>query len=206
MKYNTYLFDLDGVLVNTDAIQYNCTKEAIHEILNYDISLNKIINDTFKSTITTIDKLHFLSQYIKIDEKTIDIIYNNKKMRADLYFSKLVIDDEKIKLMVFLKKNNCNIAVVTNSNKNSTNIILKNIGIYNYIDVIIANEDVKNKKPSSDPYLKSIEILKSNISDCIIFEDSEIGIISAINTGCSYYHVKSYLDVNIDTIKILNNL
>jgi beta-phosphoglucomutase len=206
MKYNTILFDLDGVIVNTDNIQYETIKQSVYEILNFDISQNNNINEMFKSTITTLDKLKFLSNYITIDHNKIDIIYTNKKQLADKYFSKLDIDNEKINLMKYLKEQNCKIAIVTNSNKTSTNIILKNIGIYDYIDVIITNEDVLNKKPSPEPYLKAIEILECSIKETIIFEDSEIGIISAKNTGCDYYHVKSYKDVNINTINMLNNI
>ena len=206
MKYNTFLFDLDGVIVNTDNIQYETIKQSVYEILNYDISQNNNINNVFKSTITTVDKLKILSHSITIDDDKINLIYTNKKKLADTYFSKLNIDNEKINLMKYLKEQNCKIAIVTNSNKISTNIILKNIGIYDYIDVIITNEDVLNKKPSPEPYLKAIEILNCSIKETIIFEDSEIGIISAKNTGCEYYHVKSYKDVNINTINILNNI
>jgi beta-phosphoglucomutase len=206
MKYNTFLFDLDGVIVNTDNIQYETIKQSVYEILNYDISQNNNINEVFKSTITTVDKLKKLSNYITVDNNTIDIIYTNKKQLADKYFSKLNIDNEKINLMKYLKEQNCKIAIVTNSNKISTNIILKNIGIYDYIDVIVTNEDVLNKKPSPEPYLKAIELLDCSIKETIIFEDSEIGIISAKNTGCDYYHVKSYKDVNINTINMLNNI
>lgn len=206
MKYNTFLFDLDGVIVNTDNIQYETIKKSVYEILNYDISQNNNINKVFKSTITTVDKLKILSHSITIDDDKINLIYTNKKKLADTYFSKLNIDNEKINLMKYLKEQNCKIAIVTNSNKISTNIILKNIGIYDYIDVIITNEDVLNKKPSPEPYLKAIEILNCSIKETIIFEDSEIGIISAKNTGCDYYHVKSYKDVNINTINTLNNI
>ena len=36
MSYRTYLFDLDGVLTDTDYLQYQTICEAIKEILNYD--------------------------------------------------------------------------------------------------------------------------------------------------------------------------
>lgn len=204
MKYKAYLFDLDGVIVNTDYIQYNSTKESIYDLINYDISTNNDIDNVFKSTITTLEKLKFLSNIIEIDEEQINKIYERKKKIADFYFLQLKNDSEKIMLMKYLKNNNCKIGIVTNSNKNSTNIILKKIGIYELIDVIITNEDVINKKPNPEPYLKAIEILKVYKNECIIFEDSEVGILSAKNSGIDFYQVKFYLDVNINLLNLLN--
>lgn len=87
-----------------------------------------------------------------------------------------------------------------------TNIILQNIGIYDYIDVIVSNEDVNKTKPNPEPYLRAIKLLKSEIDDCIIFEDSEIGILSAKNTGCKYHIVNNYIHVNLSLIQEINNL
>jgi len=204
MKYTSYLFDLDGVLVNTDEIQYKTTSDAILHILNYNISCDCKIESVFRSTITTLEKLHFLSTYLALSEDIIHIIYEKKKELANSYFSKLKVDNEKIELMTYLKNNKCKIAVVTNSNKNSAQIVLKNIGIYEFIDVIIANEDVINKKPDPEPYLTAIEKIESSKEECVIFEDSEIGLISARATGCYFYHVKSYLEVNTKLVQSLN--
>ena len=130
MSYRTYLFDLDGVLTDTDYIQYQTICEAIKEILNYDILEVPILVSVFKTTITTLEKLQFLKKHLFIDNKIIDIIYKRKKELADVYFSKLEKDLEKINLMKYLKNKNYKIAVVTNANKCSITIILKNIGIY----------------------------------------------------------------------------
>jgi len=206
LKYKLYLFDLDGVLVNTDNLQYITIKQAIKDIVNYDISTNKEIDNIFKSTITSLDKLKYLNKKNIINLESVQIIYEKKKEIANEYFYKLNIDKTKQNLFKFLKENNCKIGVITNSNKESTEIILNQIGIINYIDILITNNDVNNPKPSPEPYLKAINSIKNiNIEDCIIFEDSEIGIESAINTGCYYYKVNNFNDVNIDLINKLNN-
>ena len=86
MSYRTYLFDLDGVLTDTDYIQYQTICEAIKEILNYDILEVPILVSVFKTTITTLEKLQFLKKHLFIDNKIIDIIYKRKKELADVYF------------------------------------------------------------------------------------------------------------------------
>lgn len=61
-----------------------------------------------------------------------------------------------------------------------------------------------NKKPEPEPYLKAIDYLKVDKNKSIIFEDSEVGIISAKNSGCNYIHIKNYKEVNIHLIKNIN--
>ena len=200
MIYKYYLFDLDGVLINTDNIQYNSTKEAIYNTCKYDISSKDDIN-IFKSTITTRKKLEYLVNRKVIKDNDVEKIYSLKKSIANEKFEKITIDKKKIELFEFLKDNDCKIAVITNSNKNSANIILKHIGIYKYIDYFITNEDVVNSKPHSEPYIKAMIKFGGDINEYIIFEDSEIGLISAHGTGCKVYEVKNSNDVNLDLIK-----
>jgi HAD superfamily hydrolase (TIGR01509 family) len=207
MKYKYYLFDLDGVLVNTDYIQYSTTKESIFELINYDISTNPEINNLIKSTIRTLEKLKILVKMNIISESQIEEVYTLKKKKADIYFSKLSIKNEKIEMMKYLQENNCGIGVVTNGNKKSSQLILNNIGIADYIDILVTNEDVKHGKPNPEPYNKAIQFFNNNDNNnVIIFEDSEIGILSAKKTGCDVYIVKNEKDINIHLIKILNEI
>jgi hypothetical protein len=197
-EYKYFLFDLDGVLVDTNNIQYESTKEAIYKLVNYNIETNSDIVDIFNSTITTIEKLEKLYKMNIITKYQVQEIYNLKKKIADDFFYKLDIDLDKINLLKKIKLNSCKIAVVTNGNKKSAEIILKSIGILDFIDILITNEDVVNPKPHPEPYLKAIDFFKANINECIIFEDSEVGLASAKKTGCDIFHVLNYKDVNIN--------
>lgn len=200
-KYDTFLFDLDGVLVNSDKIHYNSTIEALKNVINYNLIDNNEINSILKSTITTLDKLNYLKlKHILNDEQIINI-YENKKNISNDKFLELNIENEKILLIKYLKENNIKVGVVTNTNKKTANILLRNI--INDIDILITNEDVNNKKPNPEPYLKAIKLLSSDIKKCIIFEDSEIGILSAKNTNCDYFIVKNINDLNLELIKNL---
>lgn len=204
MIYKNYLFDLDGVLVNTDNIQYESLVTAITHYFPLDLN-NNIIN-ILKNTITTSDKLDYLiNEKLILKNKKLEI-YNKKKEIADHLFNKLSVDYEKINLISYLKKNNCKISVVTNGNKKSAILILKAIRIYELIDLLITNEDVNNPKPHSEPYIKAISYFGGDLDKFIIFEDSETGLLSANGTGCKVYKVNNINEVNIDLIKNLNKI
>ena len=121
--YKYYLFDLDGVLADTTMIQYESTREAILTIKNIDILKDDFWNSIFLSTITTYDKLYRLYESKLLSYEEIDIIYNEKKKIADSKFEMLQEDEHKMKLFHSLKQNGCKIAVVTNGNKISSEII-----------------------------------------------------------------------------------
>lgn len=204
MKYKNFLFDLDGVLVDSFDIQYQSTIDAINNYTKIDITAK--IDKILKSTITTKKKLDYLvEQNIISNAQSLDI-YNEKKKIADNIFNNLIIDDEKVKLFSFLKKKKCKIAVVTNGNKNSAKIILKSLGLYNFLDLLISNEDVVNPKPHSEPYIKAISHFGGDLKNFIIFEDSETGLTSAYGTGCKVYKVENTNDINLSLIKQMNNL
>ena len=204
MKYKNFLFDLDGVLVDSFDIQYQSTIDAINNYIKIDITAK--IDKILKSTITTKKKLDYLVKQNIISNAQLLDIYNEKKKIADNIFNNLIIDDEKVKLFSFLKKKKCKIAVVTNGNKNSAKIILKSLGLYNFLDLLISNEDVVNPKPHSEPYIKAISHFGGDLKNFIIFEDSETGLTSAYGTGCKVYKVENTNDINLSLIKQMNNL
>jgi len=50
-------------------------------------------------------------------------------------------------------------------------------------DVIASGDEVKNKKPAPDVYQLSLERLSFSADDCVAFEDSENGLLSAKAAG-----------------------
>ena len=204
MKYLYYLFDLDGVLSDTSNIHNMSTLEAFYKIKGYNLPDN--FNNLIKSTITTKAKLEALRDTNIINDEDIEAIYDLKKNISDSKFNNLKKDNEKVKLFEYLKLNKCFISVVTNTNKKSAELILRNIGIFDYIDILITNNDVTNKKPHSEPYIRAISHFGATLEKYIIFEDSEIGLQSAYGTGAFVYKVNNLKEVNINTINNINDI
>jgi len=48
---------------------------------------------------------------------------------------------------------------------------------------LVTGDDVKRGKPFPDPYLLGAEKLGFDIADCVVFEDAEAGVQSAIEAG-----------------------
>lgn len=197
-RFKYFLFDIDGVLVNTHDLQFKATREAILEFNGYDIQLNSDVAAICDSTITTMKKLEYLAERRIIRFEDIPKIYAAKKEIANKLFETEVQRDEtKIELFEDLLEHGSKIGIVTNGNRSSALKLLEKIGLEGKYEVLITNEDVINPKPHAEPYIRAMLALGvSALELCIIFEDSEIGLQAARATGCAVHHVKDYRDVN----------
>ena len=174
------LFDLDGVLVNTHKLQSETTLMALENFCKKNNYIKTILNQT----ITTKEKLKILSEAGYIKRNQINKIYKLKKKFFDKkIINKKLFSKEKYNLISKLKKKGFLIAVVTNANFKTTNIILKKLKIKNFLNLVITNKDVKKNKPNPEPYLKAMKTLKLKKKCCIIFEDSPVGLLSARRSG-----------------------
>ena len=75
------------------------------------------------------------------------------------------------------------IALGTNAEPANVEFILTGAGVRHYFRAIVDGAMVKHAKPSPDVYLKGAEILGVAPADCIVFEDSPVGIRAARSAG-----------------------
>lgn len=73
-------------------------------------------------------------------------------------------------------------ALVTMSMRRNADAVVTRMG-FDAFDLIIAGDEVKHGKPHPEPYLKAAAQLGVAIEDCIAFEDSISGLLSAEASG-----------------------
>ncbi len=76
-------------------------------------------------------------------------------------------------------------AVVTGGFRDVVVPSLDTVGITGLFDVIVTADDVVHSKPAPDLYLRAMEVLGVRPEECIVYEDSEIGMASARAAGIS---------------------
>ena len=64
----------------------------------------------------------------------------------------------------------------TGSTRDHATHILRNTGLDAFIPVLVSADDVANHKPHPDTFLKVAELLGANPANCLVFEDTPIGI------------------------------
>ena len=173
------LFDLDGTLVNTDFIYQIVWKNILDEY-NIDCDL-----EFFNNFIKGKNDEKFL-KYLIPEISNADII-NISKKKDDLFEQYIKLNKPDIlisgayNLLKYYKNNK--IAIVTSCNKKSAEVILNYTEIFEFVDILISANDCNNHKPHPEPYLKAIDFFSVQKKNCVIFEDSLSGFLSAYNSG-----------------------
>ena len=195
-----FLFDLDGTLINSDCIYIEVWNEILKK---YNIECNKEFFESFIKGKSDISFLKFLIQNISENElleisKLKDKLFIEKIENQNILFDGVLPFFEKIKNYKKAIGNGNGIGngigIVTSCNKQSANFILNKYNLTQYIDILICSEDVNNHKPHPEPYLKAMQLMNVNPSNCIIFEDSHTGYLSA----CKSNPYKIYIYLNGD--------
>lgn len=180
------IFDMDGVLIDSEALHLydfrvflqkhnqNLTNEELSEFVGLDAK-------TFIGHLQEIWKP--VSLLPSIEE-----IKEGCKYPSDSFQDMLVTHVRFI--LSHLKKNNIKIAIASSSPYNIIYKMLSINDIDSYFDVIVSGNDVQAKKPSPDIYFETLKRLELPSNDCIVIEDSLVGIQAAINAGLYVIAVK----------------
>jgi len=113
---------------------------------------------------------------------------------------KKLLKEDAIFLLDYLKRNNYIVGLTTSASHKHTDDKLKVCSISKYFDVIVTGEDVKRKKPYPDIYLEAVNKVQLNKEDCIVIEDSPLGMKAAKDAGLKVildYDVRIKPDTNL---------
>lgn len=190
------IFDLDGVLVDAKEIHYEALNLALSEIdVKYVITLDEHLS--IYDGLKTNEKLKILTKLKSLPEDKYEIIWNRKQELTLNCLSTLNIDHRLIKIFTELKSMGYLISCCSNSIKDSITMMLNRIGIIEYMDLILSNEDVINSKPYPDIYWKAMEILNMLPENTLIIEDSPNGLLSANRSNANILRVDSPSDLTL---------
>jgi HAD superfamily hydrolase (TIGR01509 family) len=196
--FKLYVFDLDGVIIDSEKHHWIAYKEALKMTPCEYFKNNQLTFEKYCELKHSIDKNISFENILNYNY---DDVYIKK---TEYYYSNI----EKINLIdgveCFLNKllvNNKTICLVTDSSKKTLKIIKTRFPILEKIHYIVTSDDVKERKPASDGYLKVLKKYNNvDYSEIIGFEDSYKGIISMSNV------IYNTVCVNNQNYSYINNI
>lgn len=195
MSAKGFIFDLDGVIVDTAKYHYLAWKKLANE-LGFEFTLEQ--NELFKgvSRSRCLEILLDIGE-IKASQEQFDTWMIEKNEDYLKYIEKM--DESEIlpdvsKVLTFLKEKNIPMALGSAS-KNARSI-LKKVELLHYFDDIVDGTNVAKAKPDPEVFLIAAKGLGVRPENCIVFEDAVAGIGAA--------NAANMVSIGIGNAKILS--
>lgn len=178
MHYRGLLFDLDGVIVDTAKYHFMAWKEIATKI---GINFTEKDNERLKG-VSRKNSLEIILEIgnISLSEKEIDYYCEEKNNIYLTYINRLSENDILPNVKQFLQEAKCEgYKIGLGSSSKNAIMILKKLNIENLFDIIIDGNSVDKAKPDPEVFTKGAHELGLENKECIVFEDSEVGIEAA---------------------------
>lgn len=175
------IFDMDGVIVDSEVIHYEADKKMLKEGFNINLQYdyyNKYIGGTVSNlwkgiirdfNIQNEDEYSLNTYADKILEKMLEK-EGYPAVAGVVPFIKKIKEEYNLKL-----------AVASSSSMSRIKKNLKNLGIDSYFEVITSGQDMGVSKPNPAVFLEAARLLQVSPKECVIIEDSYNGIQAAKN-------------------------
>lgn len=201
-KYKTIIFDCDGTLVNTEEV-LNAVCASVLRDMGFNEYTKEYCLQNFIG-LNVKDLLARLHQDLgeKFDESR--FVNQAKKLSREVLCTQVGEMPNASELLEGL--GDFPKCVASNGNRILVVESLKTTGLYSYFteDTIFTYELVLNPKPAADLFLYAAEKMNTRPEECLIIEDSVVGITAAKAAGIDVLAYRN-LSVDIpDTIKGLN--
>ncbi len=182
MSRKAFIFDLDGVIVDTAKYHYLAWRELAIQ-LGFDFTMEQ--NERLKG-VSRVRSLEILLDIGKVhleeDQKSKYLIEKNEQYLQ--YIAKMDhteilpgIDD----LLHYLKLNKVPFSL--GSASKNARLILETLDLIDLFDAIVDGNDVSTAKPDPEVFLIAAQKLGVQPEDCIVIEDAQAGIEAANKAG-----------------------
>ena len=206
-KIKAILFDMDGVLLDTESVCKICWRRAADEIglKNIDEIFMQCVGRSRTDTILLLQKyLPNQNAAFTFRERTgelFDVVWHEEGLKKMPYV---------VECLESLKNAGFRLAVASSTRALKVHPQLKEAGIFDYFETITTGDMVSHSKPDPEIYLKSAESLKLSCEECVAIEDSPNGVRSAFSAGIKCIMVPDLIqpdsEIKEKSWKIFKNL
>jgi beta-phosphoglucomutase family hydrolase len=184
-SFRAYLFDCDGTIADSMPLHYIAWKKALKEWgCEYDEKLfYSWGGKPVRKIIADLNKMQGLKM-------PIDAVAARKE---SLYLEQLPQLKAIPEVLEHIEAEHGRIpfAVVSGSRRDSVVGSLTALGLMDKFDTIVAAEDYTRGKPAPDAFLLAAARLGVAPADCLVFEDTDLGIEAATAAGMASVKVPS---------------
>lgn len=182
-NFRAYLFDCDGTIADSMPLHYNAWKRALAE---WNCSFDEELFYSWggrpvREIIAALNKRNGLSMPVDAVATRKERLYHEQL--PQLQSIPAVVEH------IHAQHGQIPLAVVSGSRRNSVVASLTALNLLHKFDTLVCAEDYKNGKPAPDGFLLGAERLGVSPSECLVFEDTDLGIQAATAAGMASVRV-----------------
>jgi beta-phosphoglucomutase len=180
MSIKAFIFDLDGVVVDTAKYHYLAWKRLAEEL---GFFFSEKDNERLKG-VSRMQSLEILLEVggLKFDDnKKLELATKKNNWYVE-YIMQMTPNEILPGVIDFLEiTKSKGIKTALGSASKNAPTILERIDLTKYFDVLIDGNEVSKAKPDPEVFLKAAQGLNIKPNECVVFEDAEAGVEAALN-------------------------
>lgn len=186
------LFDLDGVLADTEPMQWTAYRTVLAEF-GVDVG----IEEYRRHWIATAGGPEYACRKYRLP-----IVAEELKARKAVAYGALLRSGVRPcpgahECLVRLRSTH-RLALATNTVRSELDFVLDRLDMTRLLDATIAREDYVHAKPAGDAYLAAAAALGLSPGECAVVEDTERGVRAGVAAGTSVIAVPTALTFDND--------
>lgn len=185
MAFEFIFWDNDGVLVDTEGLYYQASREALSR-LAFDLTPEQFAAVSLASGRSVFE--------LATNDQT--LMEELRQWRNERYSELLKGRDHLlpgVRATLARLAPRTGMAVVTSSRRDHFEIIHADSRLLAYFDFILCREDYREAKPDPEPYLLALRRSGRNPRNCLVIEDSARGLEAAKAAGLTCWVIPSTL-------------
>jgi HAD superfamily hydrolase (TIGR01509 family) len=181
--FKAYLFDCDGTIVDSMPLHYVAWNTVLGE---YGCEFDEALFYAWGG-MPVVEIIKALNEMHGIDMP----VEETRARKEKIYFSNLAKLQGVPEVIehVHLSHGRIPFAVVSGSTRDSVVASLETLGILDKFETLVCAGDYVKGKPDPEPFLIAAERLGVKPEDCLVFEDTEMGIEAAKAAGMGWVKV-----------------
>ena len=183
------LFDLDGTLINSEHFYMEGWNEVLAEVgaqLTFEDWVNNYMGTSLHQNALALKVKYGLSAPVEELVARRQVLNAGRFKATDVELMPFAAEN-----LEFYRHKGLRMTIATSSQRPDVDAIFERNGLGHFFEFMVTRNDVENGKPHPEGYLKCLEKLGIEKHECVVFEDTDIGIAAAKAAGLVCYAIQS---------------